>query len=155
MNGKEKLEALRREMMSAAPFSAASSDSKSDFLDDVVTEEYDNIVEEIIEEEKDFSCSSVEDVGKMAEVDYLSALVKSLARDEDERREAVGLLSTLSDVSAVRRRIGRIQGCIVMLVAIFNGEDQTASDDAGSCWPLYQAIPKMHFIWQKLVISSH
>ncbi|KAF5761729.1 putative armadillo-like helical protein [Helianthus annuus] len=203
MNGKEKLEALRREMMSAAPFSAASSDSKSDFLDDVVTEEYDNIVEEIIEEEKDFSCSSVEDVvlylkcgndeqlkvalfglntlisdgttsgewidtegvipilfsrlsstnsvnrlsiiknlrsivaqndeikGKMAEVDYLSALVKSLARDEDERREAVGLLSTLSDVSAVRRRIGRIQGCIVMLVAIFNGEDQTASDDAG------------------------
>ena len=67
----------------------------------------------------------------MTEVEYLSALVKSLTRDEDEQREAVGLLSTLSDVSAVRRRIGRIQGCIVMLVAIFNGEDQTASHDAG------------------------
>lgn len=66
----------------------------------------------------------------MTEVEYLSALVKSLTRDEDEQREAVGLLSTLSDVSAVRRRIGRIQGCIVMLVAIFNGEDQTASHDA-------------------------
>ncbi|KAK9051349.1 hypothetical protein SSX86_027976 [Deinandra increscens subsp. villosa] len=204
MNGKEKLEALRREMMSGVQFSAASSDSKSDFLEDVVTEEDDdNIVEEIIEVEKDFSCSSVEDVllhlkcgndeqlkvalcalntrisdekatgeridtevvipilfgrlsstnsvnrlniiknlrnivaqddgikSKMAEVEYLSALVKSLTRDEDEQREAIGLLSTLSDVSAVRRRIGRIQGCIVMLVAIFNGEDQTASHDAG------------------------
>ncbi|KAI3744041.1 hypothetical protein L1987_57113 [Smallanthus sonchifolius] len=203
MNGKEKLEALRREMMSVAQFSVASSDSKSDFLDDVVTEEDENIVEEIIEVEDAFSCSSVEDVVlylkcgndeqlkvalfgldtlvsdnkatgewidsegvipilfdrmsstnsvnrlniiknlrnmvaqndgikcKMAEVDYLSALVKSLTRDEAEQREAVGLLSTLSDVSAVRRRIGRIQGCIVMLVAIFNGEDQTASHDAG------------------------
>ncbi|KAL8268634.1 hypothetical protein R6Q59_002432 [Mikania micrantha] len=208
MNGKEKLEALRREMMSVAQFSAVSSDSKSDFLDDVVTEEEEeeddiSIVEEIIEVEKDFSCSTVEDVvlylkcgndeqlkvalfalntlicdnkatgewidaegvipilfsrlsstisvnrlsiiknlriivaqndgimSKMAEVDYLSALVKSLTRDEDEQREAVGLLSTLSDVSAVRRRIGRIQGCIVMLVAILNGEDQTASNDAG------------------------
>lgn len=67
----------------------------------------------------------------MTEVEYLSVLVKSLTRDEDEQREAVGLLSTLCDVSAVRRRIGGIQGCIVMLVAIFNGEDQTASHDAG------------------------
>lgn len=67
----------------------------------------------------------------MAEVGYLSLLVKSLTRDEDEQREAVGLLSTLSDVSAVRKRIGRIQGCIVMLVSILNGEDQVASNDAG------------------------
>ncbi|XP_076883814.1 U-box domain-containing protein 44-like [Bidens hawaiensis] len=204
MHGKEKLEVLRRELMSVGQFSAASSDSKSDFLDDVVTEENDDdIVEEIIEVEKEFSCSTVEDIvlylkcgndeqlkvalfalntlicddkvscewvdtegvipilfsrlnstnsvnrlsiiknlriiiaqnneikGKMAEVDFLSALVKSLTRDADEQREAVGLLSTLSDVSAVRRRIGRIQGCIVMLVAISNGEDQTASHDAG------------------------
>ncbi|XP_076901779.1 U-box domain-containing protein 44-like [Bidens hawaiensis] len=204
MHGKEKLEALRRELMSVGQFSAASSDIKSDFLDDVVTEEGDDdVVEEIIEVEKEFSCSSVEDVvlylkcgndeqlkvalfafntlicddkvscewidtegvisilfsrlsstnsvnrlsiiknlrilvaqdneikSKMAEVDFLSALVKSLTRDADEQREAVGLLSTLSDVSAVRRRIGRIQGCIVMLVAISNGEDQTASHDAG------------------------
>ncbi|KAL8149943.1 hypothetical protein AgCh_006812 [Apium graveolens] len=57
--------------------------------------------------------------------------MKSLTRDLEEQKEAVGLLSTLSDVSAVRRRIGRIQGCIVMLVAIFNGEDQVASHDAG------------------------
>lgn len=67
----------------------------------------------------------------MTEVEYLSALVKSLTREEEEQKEAVSLLSSLSDVSDVRRRIGRIQGCIVMLVAIFNGEDQTASQDAG------------------------
>lgn len=209
MTGKEKLEALRREMMSVAQFSAASSDSKSDFLDDVeieekeVEDEEEDIVGEIIEVEEDVSSFSEEDVvlhlkcgnderlklalfalntlirdnkatsewidaegiipilfnrlsstksynrlsiiqnlrglvaqndgikSKMAVVEYLSALVKSLTRDEDEQREAVGLLSTLSDVSAVRRRIGRIQGCIVMLVAIFNGEDQTASNNAG------------------------
>lgn len=68
---------------------------------------------------------------KMADVGFLSVLVKSLTRDDDERREAVGLLSSLSDIAAVRRRIGRIQGCIVMLVSIFNGEDEVASGDAG------------------------
>lgn len=68
---------------------------------------------------------------KMAEIGCLSTLVKSLTGDVDEQREAVGLLSTLSDLVAVRRRLGRIQGCIVMLVAIFNGDDQAASRDAG------------------------
>ncbi|KAM7472582.1 hypothetical protein LguiA_010765 [Lonicera macranthoides] len=68
---------------------------------------------------------------KMADGGYLSTLVKSLTRDVEEQREAAGLLLTLSQVSAVRRRIGRIQGCIVMLVAIFNGEDRVASHDAG------------------------
>nr|XP_043623091.1 U-box domain-containing protein 44-like [Erigeron canadensis] len=209
MTGKEKLETLRREMMSCAQFSAGSSDTRSDFLDDVETEtkesdyEVENIVGEIVEVEEDVSCCTIENVAlqlkcgddeqlklalfalntfirdnkatsdwidaeniipilfsrlsstkpinrlsiiqnlrnliaqddgfkkKMAELDYLSVLVKSLTRDEDEQREAVGILSTLSDVSAVRRRIGRIQGCIVMLVAIFNGEDQIASHDAG------------------------
>lgn len=67
----------------------------------------------------------------MAEVTYLSTVVKSLTRDMEEQKEAVGLLATLSDVSAIRRRIGRIQGCIVMLVAIFNGDDQVTSRDAG------------------------
>ena len=57
--------------------------------------------------------------------------MKSLTRDVEERREAVGLLLDLSDLPAVHRRIGRIQGCIVMLVAILNGEDPVASRDAG------------------------
>ncbi|XP_052204410.1 U-box domain-containing protein 44-like [Diospyros lotus] len=74
---------------------------------------------------------NAENMDKMADVGCLSTLVKSLARDEKERREAVGLLLSLSDVPTVRRRIGRIQGCILMLVAILNGDDPAASQDAG------------------------
>ena len=66
----------------------------------------------------------------MADIRTLSTLVKSLARDEMERREAVGLLMDLSELSSVRRRIGRIQGCIIMLVAISNGNDPLSSSDA-------------------------
>ena len=68
----------------------------------------------------------------MAEEGFLSTWVRSLIREEEERREAVGLLLELSEISAVRRRIGRIKGCIVMLVALLNGEDDPiASCDAG------------------------
>jgi vacuolar protein 8 len=67
----------------------------------------------------------------MADVGHLSLLVKSLTRDVEERREAVGLLLDLSDLIAVRRRMGRIQGCIVMLVAMLNGDDPVASQNAG------------------------
>lgn len=67
----------------------------------------------------------------MANTDSLSVLVKSLTRDTNEQREVVGLLMELSNVSAVRRRLGRIQGCIFMLVTILNGDDPTASHDAG------------------------
>ncbi|XP_031260970.1 U-box domain-containing protein 44-like isoform X2 [Pistacia vera] len=68
---------------------------------------------------------------EMADVGSLSALVKSLTRDVEERREAVGLLLDLSDLPAVWRRLGRIQGCIVMLVAMLLGDDLVASHDAG------------------------
>ncbi|KAA8537310.1 hypothetical protein F0562_027003 [Nyssa sinensis] len=68
---------------------------------------------------------------KMADAGSLSALVKSLTRDVEEQREAVGLLLSLSNLPAVRRRIGRIQGCIVMLVSILNGDDPVGSHDAG------------------------
>lgn len=74
-------------------------------------------------------CSSLQE--KMADVGSLSALVKSLTRDVEERREAVGLLLDLSDLPAVWRRLGRIQGCIVMLVAMLLGDDLVASHDAG------------------------
>lgn len=67
----------------------------------------------------------------MADVEFLSTLVKSLIRDEEESREAVGLLLDLSELPAVRRRIGRIHGCIVMLVALLNGDDSVASRSAG------------------------
>ncbi|KAJ7949322.1 RING-type E3 ubiquitin transferase [Quillaja saponaria] len=67
---------------------------------------------------------------KMADVEFLSALVKSLTRDVDERREAGRLLLDLADLPAVRRRLGRIQGCIVMLVSTLNGDDSVASHNA-------------------------
>ncbi|KAG4973793.1 hypothetical protein AAZX31_11G112800 [Glycine max] len=67
---------------------------------------------------------------KMTNIELLSAVVKSLTRDTEERREAVGLLLELSALPAVRRKIGRIQGCIVMLVSILNGVDPVSSRDA-------------------------
>ena len=66
----------------------------------------------------------------MTNIELLSAVVKSLTRDTEERREAVGLLLELSALPAVRRKIGRIQGCIVMLVSILNGVDPVSSRDA-------------------------
>ncbi|XP_023541296.1 U-box domain-containing protein 44-like isoform X1 [Cucurbita pepo subsp. pepo] len=66
----------------------------------------------------------------MADMGPLSTLVKSLAGEEEERREAVGLLLDLCDLVNVRRRLGRVQGCIVMLVAILKGDDPIASYDA-------------------------
>lgn len=66
----------------------------------------------------------------MANIEFLSALVKSLIRGEEERRETVGLLLELSDLAAVRRQIGRIKGCILMLTSILNGIDPVASHDA-------------------------
>ncbi|KAF5742441.1 hypothetical protein HS088_TW09G00489 [Tripterygium wilfordii] len=74
---------------------------------------------------------NAENKEKMADSAFLSMLVKSLARDVEERREAVGLLLDLSDIHVIRRRSGKIQGCIVMLVAILNGDDPVASQDAG------------------------
>ncbi|KAJ4804774.1 U-box domain-containing protein 43 [Rhynchospora pubera] len=67
---------------------------------------------------------------KMSSSEYLSSIVRCLSRDEEERREAVGLLVDISDVSKVRQRIGRIKGCIVMLVALQNGDDLIAKSNA-------------------------
>ncbi|XP_059651955.1 U-box domain-containing protein 44-like [Cornus florida] len=196
VDGKEKIETLRREMMNARFDS--SSDRESEFVNDVETEEDsgDEIVEERISldvddvvlqlkygNDEEFKCAllglnalirdqmitdewtndegiipvlfnrlgsskpnnrltiirilrslaaeNTENKEKMADVGCLSTLVKSLTRDVEEQKEAVGLLLSLSDLSAVRRRIGRIQGCIVMLVTIFNGDDPVGSNDAG------------------------
>lgn len=67
----------------------------------------------------------------MAGIETLSTIVRSLTRDTEESREAVGLLRDLSVIQKVRQRIGRVQGCIVMLVTLFNGDDCRASHDAG------------------------
>ncbi|XVE86116.1 hypothetical protein DITRI_Ditri18aG0010500 [Diplodiscus trichospermus] len=80
---------------------------------------------------RNLALENAENKEKMADAASLSALVKSLTRDVEERREAVGMLLDLSDLPAVWRRLGRIQGCIVMLVTMLNGEDPIASDNAG------------------------
>ncbi|KAL1559559.1 U-box domain-containing protein 44-like isoform X2 [Salvia divinorum] len=68
---------------------------------------------------------------KMKDLELLSVLVKSLAREAEEQKVAVGLLLSLCDEDAgVSRRIGRIQGSIVMLVAISNVDDEEASHNA-------------------------
>lgn len=84
----------------------------------------------IIQVLRSLASESTDNKEKLADSGSLPILVKSLTRDVEERREAVGLLSDLSDLPAVRRRIGRIQGCIVMLVAMVKGEDPFASHDA-------------------------
>ena len=50
----------------------------------------------------------------MVDLNSLATLVKSLAQDEREQREAVRLLMELSYFPCVRQRIGGIQGCIIM-----------------------------------------
>lgn len=67
----------------------------------------------------------------MTSIGALSNIVRSLSREADERREAVGLLLDLSEISKVRQRLGRVQGCIVMLVAMLNGDDPSAACDSG------------------------
>ncbi|KAF6155371.1 hypothetical protein GIB67_019897 [Kingdonia uniflora] len=79
---------------------------------------------------RSLTINSDENKEKMGEVGFLSTLVRSLIRDAEESREAVGLLLSLSGNLGVRRRIGRLQGCIVMLVAMLNGSDPLASNDA-------------------------
>ncbi|KAJ4951844.1 hypothetical protein NE237_028676 [Protea cynaroides] len=79
---------------------------------------------------KNFAVENNENKGKMVDVGSLSMLVRSLTQDVEERRVAVGLLLALSEVPAVRRRLGRIRGCILMLVAVHNGCDLHSSQDA-------------------------
>ncbi|KAI4302496.1 hypothetical protein MLD38_038232 [Melastoma candidum] len=67
---------------------------------------------------------------KLAEAASLSAIVGSLSEDVEESREAVGILLSLSNLPAARRRLQKIQGCIVTLVAILHGEDSVAASNA-------------------------
>ncbi|GAB4827836.1 hypothetical protein Ancab_034721 [Ancistrocladus abbreviatus] len=85
----------------------------------------------IIETLRSIVLQNDESKEKMADVTSLTILVKSLARGAVESREAVGLLMDLSNLTAVRRRIGKIKGCILMLVTILNGDDVLASRKAG------------------------
>ncbi|KAF7040151.1 hypothetical protein CFC21_050071 [Triticum aestivum] len=75
-------------------------------------------------------CAGAETKERMASIEALSSIVRSLSRDVDERNEAIALLLDLSDIPQVRQRIGRIKGCIVMLVTLRNAHESGTYDDA-------------------------
>ncbi|MQM02492.1 hypothetical protein Taro_035256 [Colocasia esculenta] len=66
----------------------------------------------------------------MADAGSLSTIVRSLTRDSEESRKAVRLLLDLAVIPRARQRMGKVQGCIVMLVTFLNGEDHCVSSDA-------------------------
>ncbi|KAG0487910.1 hypothetical protein HPP92_006721 [Vanilla planifolia] len=66
----------------------------------------------------------------MSTTEALSGIVKSMSRDVDESREAVALLLRLANMPKVRQKIGRVQGCIMILVTLLNGADASASLNA-------------------------
>lgn len=57
-------------------------------------------------------------------------MVKSLARDVGEGRQAVALLRELSKDPKICEKIGKVQGCILLLVTMLNSENPHAVVDA-------------------------
>lgn len=56
--------------------------------------------------------------------------MRSLARDVGEGRQAVALLLELSKDLKVCEEIGKVQGCILLLVTMLNSENPQAVEDA-------------------------
>ncbi|OMO64247.1 Armadillo [Corchorus capsularis] len=68
---------------------------------------------------------------RVAKVDNaIEFIVRSLGRRIDERRLAVTLLLELSKYDLLRDSIGKVQGCILLLVTMANGDDNQAARDA-------------------------
>ena len=67
---------------------------------------------------------------KIAEAGAIQYAVRSLARDVQEGRNAVSLLLELSKNSRVCEQVGKVQGCILLLVTMSNCADQAAAEDA-------------------------
>jgi vacuolar protein 8 len=79
---------------------------------------------------------------RMASIEALSSIVRSLSRDADERREAIALLLHLSEIPQVRQRIGRIKGSIVMLVTLRNAQELGTHDDAEKLLHILSSNPQ-------------
>ncbi|XVF80271.1 hypothetical protein PTKIN_Ptkin15bG0057300 [Pterospermum kingtungense] len=68
---------------------------------------------------------------RVAKVDNaIEYIVRSLGRRIDERRLAVALLLELSQYNLLRESIGKVQGCILLLVTMASGDDNQAARDA-------------------------
>lgn len=88
-------------------------------------------------------CVAGESKERLASIEALSSIVRSLSRDVDERREAISVLLDLSDIPQVRQRIGRIKGCIVMLVTLRNADESgTNNDDADKLLHILSSNPQ-------------
>lgn len=57
-------------------------------------------------------------------------IVRSLGRRPEERKLAVALLLELSKSNSVRDCIGKVQGCILLLVTMSNSDDNQSARDA-------------------------
>jgi vacuolar protein 8 len=79
---------------------------------------------------------------RLASTEALSSIVRSLSRDADERREAIAVLLDLSDIPQVRQRIGRIKGCVVMLVTLRNAHEPGTGDDADKLLAILSSNPQ-------------
>lgn len=79
---------------------------------------------------------------RLASIEALSSVVRSLSRDVDERSEAIAVLLDLSDIPQVRQRIGRIKGCIVMLVTLRNAHESGTNDDAEKLLHILSSNPQ-------------
>ncbi|OIT21330.1 PREDICTED: U-box domain-containing protein 44-like [Nicotiana attenuata] len=68
---------------------------------------------------------------RIAEVDKsLESIVRSLGRRIGERKSAVALLLELSNCKSVQESIGKVQGCILLLVTMSTCDDNKAAKDA-------------------------
>ncbi|KAG8079073.1 hypothetical protein GUJ93_ZPchr0007g6294 [Zizania palustris] len=87
-------------------------------------------------------CVGGESKERMACMEALSSIVRSLSRDVDERREAIAMLLDLSDIPQVRQRIGRVKGSIVMLVTLRNAQEPGTHDDAEKLLHMLSSNPQ-------------
>lgn len=60
----------------------------------------------------------------------VESIVRSLGRRIEERKLAVALLLELSTCNTLRDCIGKVQGCILLLVTMSSSDDSQASRDA-------------------------
>ncbi|KAI5077236.1 hypothetical protein GOP47_0007060 [Adiantum capillus-veneris] len=67
---------------------------------------------------------------EIVEAGAIQHAVRSLARDVKEGRQAVALLLELSEEPSICERIGKVQGCILLLVTMSNSGNKEAAEDA-------------------------
>lgn len=79
---------------------------------------------------RSLSVDNAENKKQIAVAGAIKLVVKSLARDVGEGRQAVALLRELSKNSEICDEIGKVQGCILLLVFMLNAENPHSVGDA-------------------------